>query len=89
MAGICGEEGHIQVAGLAQLQVILLAQQVCSANELIHAAHAQPCKPNAHLLCYEGKEVDLQTNTTFRSSWTVSRVCVGVMWPPCNSQGLL
>ena len=59
MTSICSEEGHVQMAGLAQLEVILLAQQISSAYEIIQAAHAQAGKPNAHLLCHKGKEVHL------------------------------
>ena len=60
MASVCSEEGHIQMAGLPQLEVILLAQQIGSAYEIVQAAHAQAGKANAHLLCHKGEEVHLQ-----------------------------
>lgn len=59
MTSVCGEERHVQVAGLAQLQIILLAQQVCPANQLIQAAHAQAGQAYAHLLCHKRKKVHL------------------------------
>ena len=60
MTSICGQEGHVQMAGLAQLQVILLSQQISPAYELIQAAHAQSGQANAHFLRHKGKEVHLQ-----------------------------
>ena len=70
MTSIGGEEGHVQMAGLAQLQITLLAQQVSSANQLVQATHAQACQSHAHLLGHKGKEVHLQhdsRNTMYSS----------------------
>ena len=64
MASIGGEEGHVQASGLAQLQVILLAQQVCPAHQLVQAAHAQPRQAHPYLLGHKGEEVHLQGNCT-------------------------
>lgn len=68
MASIGGEEGHVQACGLAQLQVILLAQQVCPPHQLIQAAHAQPRQPHPYLLGHKGEEVHLQANDAPKSA---------------------
>lgn len=60
MASIGGEERHVQPTGLAQLQIILLVQQVSPAHQLVQAAHAKSSQTHAHLLSHKGKEVHLQ-----------------------------
>ena len=59
MAGVAGEVGQVQVAGLGQ-GVLPLLQQVCTACQLIQAAQAQGCQPLPHLLGHKLEEVHLQ-----------------------------